>query len=184
MLIRNATTDDAAAIAAIGRVEFPRLHDPLMGAVATRAIIDQIYTEAALVESITRCTTAEGAHFIVAERDGRVVGYLHFDSFGSEPELHRIYLAHEEIGRGTGSHLMDELHDRLGPTATYILLVAEANESARRFYERHDLLEERHVADCNALYGDNMGVQFPPEAQRVPALVMRWRGRRPGPNPG
>lgn len=180
MRIRDATIQDAAAIAAIGRVEFARLHQPLMGAVATQAIVEQIYTEAAVVLSVERCAGASDAHFLVAERDGHVVGYLHFDSFGTEPELHRIYLAHDEMGRGTGSLLLTALHDRLGPEDSYILLVAVANERARRFYEQHGLVEDRLVPDCNDLFGENMGVEFPPESVQVPAVVMRWTGRGGG----
>ena len=177
--VRDAERRDAADIAAIGRVEFPRLHTPLMGEVATRSIVDQIYTEAAVADSIARCRDDENAHFLVAERDGNVVGYLHYDSFGAEPELHRIYLAAEAVGLGTGGLLIEELHSRLAPGTTYILLVAAANNGARRFYKRHGLVEERVIADGNELYRDNMGVVFPPEAEVVPAVVMRWTKQSP-----
>ena len=34
------------------------------------------------------CANADDAEFLVAERDGEVIGYLHYDSEGVEPELH------------------------------------------------------------------------------------------------
>jgi L-amino acid N-acyltransferase YncA len=173
--IRDAVSGDAAAIAAIGAVEFARTHAHLLGAPATRAVVEQTYNREAVAESIARCASADDAHFLVAERDGRVVGYAHYDAFASEPELHRIYLKQDEIGRGTGSRLMNELHARLGRDATYIVITAVANEATRRFYERHGLVEERRIPDGNAFYRDSMGVQFPPDASPVPAVILRRR---------
>ena len=176
-LIRDATVADAVAIGAIGTTGFTRTHEPLLGAAPTRAVVEQTYSQGAVVDSITRCAGAPDAHFIVAERDGSVVGYLHYDCFASEPELHRIYLDGEEMGRGTGSALMNELHARVGEETAYVLLVALENETARRFYARHGLVEERRIPDGNAFYRDSMGVEFPPDAEPVPAVVLR---RLPG----
>lgn len=173
MEIRDAAPADADAIAAIGTAEFTRTHEPLLGTLPTRSVVEQTYDREAVTESITRCAAADDAHFLVAERAGQVVGYLHYDCFGSEPELHRIYLQRTEIGRGTGSRLMSELHGRLRPDDTYILLVAEANAPARAFYQRHGLVEERRIIDGNEFYGDSMRVCFPPGAPPVAALVLR-----------
>jgi L-amino acid N-acyltransferase YncA len=173
MLVRDAAPADAEAITAIGSVGFTRTHEAVLGAALTRAAVEQTYTPEAVGESISRCAPAGDAHFLVAERDGAVVGYLHYDCFASEPELHRIYLAENEIGRGTGSALMDELHARIGEESTYVLLVIAANETARRFYARHGLIEERRLPDGRVFYRDSMGVQFPPGGDPVPALVLR-----------
>ena len=48
---------------------------------------------------------------------------------------------------------------------------------ARRFYKRHGLVEERRIPDGNVFYRDSMGVEFPPDAEPVPAVVLR---RMPG----
>ena len=177
LLIRDAAPPDAVAIAAIGTTGFTRTHEPLLGAAPTRAVVEQTYSQGAVVDSINRCAGAQDAHFLVAERDGRVIGYLHFDCFASEPEMHRIYLDEQEIGRGTGSALMNELHARVGEDATYVVLVALENETARRFYARHGLVEERRIPDGNVFYRDSMGVEFPPDAEPVAAVVLR---RTPG----
>ena len=42
--IRDATSADAAAIAAIGTVGFTRTHERLLGTPAARAIVEQSYT--------------------------------------------------------------------------------------------------------------------------------------------
>jgi len=176
-LTRDAAVADAVAIAAIGTTGFTHTHEPLLGAAPTRAVVEQTYSHDAVIDSITRCAAADDAHFLVAERDGHVVGYLHYDCFASEPEMHRIYLDEQEIGRGTGSALMNEFHARVGEETTYVVLVALENVTARRFYARHGLVEERRIPDGNVFYRDSMGVEFPPDAEPVPAVVLR---RMPG----
>ena len=185
MVIRDARQEDATAIADIGTVGFARTHEALLGAAATNAVVEQTYSREAVTESIARCAAADDAHFLVADSEDAVVGYLHYDGFAGEPELHRIYLAEHEIGRGTGSRLMDALHARIGPGVTYILMAALANETALRFYERHGLVEERRIPDGKQFYRDNMGVEFPADAPPVPAVVLRRpaqfdRARPPG----
>ncbi len=177
MVIRDATGADAEAIVAIGSIGFARTHEHLLGKAATRAVVDQTYTREAVAHSIARCGSTDDAHFLVAEREGRVVGYLHYDCFASEPELHRIYLDQTEIGRGTGSRLMEELHARLGPDSSYIVMTAVANNTARQFYERHGLVELRRIPDGNAFYRESMGVDFPQDSPAVPAVVMRREPR-------
>ena len=70
-----------------------------------------------------------------------MLGYLHYDSEGAEPELHRICVDPGRKRGGVGSALMGELHARLPPGGQYILLVAEANKDAQAFYERHGLVD-------------------------------------------
>jgi len=90
--VRDATVAEVPSIAAIGRVAFPAVHDVVVGAEFSAAVVAQTYSIEALTACITRCATAHDAAFLVAERDGGVVGYLHYDCEGTEPELHRIYV--------------------------------------------------------------------------------------------
>lgn len=177
VLVRDAVPADAGAVAAIGRVGFPMVHETLLGPAATAAVVEQTYAEDAVSRAIERCDAAPDAHFLVAERDGRVAGYLHFDSFGDEPELHRIYVDPGQKGLGVGTALIEELHRRIGPEAEYVLMVAAANRDGIRFYQRHGLVEERRV-DGTEFYRRHMGVHFPSDAPRVEALVMRRRAQR------
>jgi hypothetical protein len=71
---------------------------------------------------------------------------------------------------------MTEHHARLGPDATYVVMVAVANGTACRFYERNGLVDERRIPDGKAFYRDRMEVRFPPNAPPVPAVVMRRVG--------
>jgi GNAT superfamily N-acetyltransferase len=67
----------------------------------------------------------------VAERDGRVVGYLGL----SEKTVEALYVTPGEQNRGLGSALLD--HAKSLRPAGLDLWVFQANEGARRFYERH-----------------------------------------------
>src|SRR5262245_26436257 len=131
--VRTATAADAPAIAVIGQVAFPALHEHIVGAEFSAAVVAQTYSIEALNDCIARCASADDAEFLVAERGGTVVGYLHYDCEGMEPELHRIYVDPALKRSGIGSALMDDLHARLPLGCSYVLLVAEENESAQRF---------------------------------------------------
>ena len=64
-----------------------------------------------------------------------------------------------------------ELHARLPPGSSYVLLVAEANTDAREFYERHGLIVERRL-DGPSHYSSAMGsTSTPPHV--ADALLMR-----------
>ena len=173
IVVREATVADAPAISAIGTVAFPAVHNEIVGEEFSAAVVEQTYSISALTECISRCARADDAAFLVAERDGEVVGYLHYDCEGPEPELHRIYVDPNQKRGGVGSALMRDFHAWLDPGSTYILLVAEANRDAQGFYAHHGLVTERSV-DGNEHYGDAMSIESdetPPEAS---GLLLRF----------
>ena len=171
--VRTARVGDAEAIAAIGSIGFRAVHDGIVGEDFAAAVVEQTYSLGALRECITLCEAADDAEFLVAERDGDVLGYVHYDSEGAEPELHRIYVDTSRKRSGVGSALMEELHRRLSPGATYVLLVAEANTDARRFYERHGLVVDGQV-DGNSWYSNAMAIEPTAPPRPVAALLMRF----------
>jgi ribosomal protein S18 acetylase RimI-like enzyme len=140
------------------------------------AVATQTYERSAVADCISRCTASDDALFLVAEVDEQVVGYLHFDSFDGEPELHRIYIDAQYRSRGVGAALVHTLHERLRPE-TYILLVVKGNDGAVRFYERHGLTHE-NTLDGLAHYRA-AGVSFPPDAKPFELIVMRYRHWNP-----
>jgi ribosomal protein S18 acetylase RimI-like enzyme len=99
------------------------------------------------------------------------VGYLHFDCFGPEPELHRLYVDADQRGGGVGARLMDELHARLDDPH-YMLLVVAGNHRAVAFYQRHGLQIERRV-DGLRYYRERMGVAFPGGTEPFDLVLMR-----------
>jgi ribosomal protein S18 acetylase RimI-like enzyme len=161
--VRTASVGDARSIAAIGDVAFRAAHDSVVGPSAAAEIVRQTYSIEALTACITLCATADDAHFLVAEDDGKVVGYVHYDSEGPEPELHRIYTDPNRKRGGIGSALLQELHSRLGPGSSYVLLVAEDNLDAQAFYERHGFVFEANVIGAE-YYNEAMGVDVAAEA--------------------
>jgi ribosomal protein S18 acetylase RimI-like enzyme len=177
IVVREATVADAAAISAIGTVAFPAVHDQIAGELFSAAVVEQTYSISALTDCISGCSRADDAVFLVAERGGEVVGYLHYDSFGPEPELHRIYVDVPQKRDGVGSALMRNFHTRLDPGSTYVLLVAEANVEAVAFYTRHGLVVERRV-DGNQHYTDAMGIATDEAPPETPGLLMRFTKKR------
>ena len=173
LVIRAATVADAPAIAAIGSVGFPAVHNDVVGPAFAAAVVEQTYSIAALTECITRCGYDGDAEFLVAEDGGEVLGYLHYDCDGAEPELHRIYVDLERKRAGIGSALMRELHARLRPGSSYVLLVAEANTDARAFYARHGLIVERRV-DGPSHFRATMSLDLDSPPQVADALLMRF----------
>ena len=177
-VVRAALESDAPSIAAIGRVAFPAVHNDVVGAEFAAAVVEQTYSVEALTTCIRRCTAAKDAEFLVAERDGEVIGYLHYDSEGAEPELHRVYVDPDKKRGGVGRALMHELHARLEPGAQYILLVAEANRDAQAFYERQGLVIESRV-DGPTYYSAAMAIEADAPPPPAPALLMRYIGSSP-----
>jgi ribosomal protein S18 acetylase RimI-like enzyme len=173
-IVRDAVAADAAAVASIGRVAVPDTYKDLIDdAAVLEAIVEQSYALDALRECIARCMSAADAHFLVAERDSRIVGFLHYDCQGPDPELHRIYIEPAQKRRGIGSALLQELHRRLARGDTYILMVVAANRPAVAFYERHGLVEAARV-DGVAYMHEQMGIEFAGGAPHVPALILRF----------
>jgi GNAT superfamily N-acetyltransferase len=172
LVVRDATPSDAEAISRIGRMSMPVQFEGLVDAVVVDAVAKQTYEPAILAECIARCTRADDAVFLVGEIDSAVVGYLHYDSFGQEPELHRIYIDQPFRSQGVGAALVGTLHTRLQPD-TYILLVVSGNDGAVRFYERIGLTQE-DVPDGIEHYRA-AGVSFPPNPRPFQLVVMRYR---------
>jgi ribosomal protein S18 acetylase RimI-like enzyme len=183
-IARDAVAADAAAVSSIGRVAVPDTYKDLIDdAAVMEAIVEQSYALDALRDCIARCAGTVDAHFLVAERGGRIVGFLHYDSEGLESELHRIYVEPTQKRRGIGSSLLQELHRRLAPGDSYILMVVAANRPAVAFYEHHSFGEEARV-DGIAYMHEQMGVEFAPGTPPVPALILRFTKQPHADGPG
>lgn len=172
-VVRDAEPADASGIAAIGREALPRTFGGMVDPAVLHSIVDQSYSVEALEACIARCRSTPDAHFLVAELDRRVVGFLHYDCAGEGPELHRIYIDSSLLRRGIGSALLAELHARLAHGTSYILMVIAANVPAVNFYRRHGFVVDAHV-DGPTYMSEHMGVTYPQGTQPAPALVMRF----------
>jgi ribosomal protein S18 acetylase RimI-like enzyme len=89
----------------------------------------------------------------VAETNGTVVGFASIGRSGDDDaspetgELLTLYLLEEVAGLGIGSRLLRRAHERLRERgfARATLWVLDANERARRLYERHGWRPEGRV---------------------------------------
>lgn len=96
----------------------------------------------------------------VAERDGRVVGYLMITGDWVDD----LFLAPGETGQGIGAALLD-LAKAQRPDGL-CLWAFETNHGARRFYRRHGFIELEAT--------DGSG-----NAERAPDVRMAWPGANP-----
>ena len=96
----------------------------------------------------------------VAERDGDLVGYLVLTG----DWLDDLFLAPGETGHGVGAALLDVA--KAERPDGFLLWVFESNRGARRFYERHGLVELEST--------DGSG-----NAERSPDVRMAWPGASP-----
>jgi GNAT superfamily N-acetyltransferase len=126
-VIRRATPDDAAAIAAVQARGW------------RHAYADIVEPEDMLVPEQTTPRwaerIAEGAEVYVFDQDGQIAGFAALDG----NELRAIYVDPPAQGAGVGSALLAAAVDRLR-AAGYdeaFLWAFEANGLARAFYERH-----------------------------------------------
>jgi ribosomal protein S18 acetylase RimI-like enzyme len=150
----------------------PAQYEGLVQHTAVEAAVAQTYSLDATRKSIQRCLKAPDAEFLVAEHSGQVIGFLHYDCFGPEPELHRLYLDSDFRSGGVGSQLIGELHSRLPPQSEYMLLVLQGNDRAIRFYERHGL-RVAELVDGLSYYSERMGVVFPRSTRPFQLVLMR-----------
>jgi ribosomal protein S18 acetylase RimI-like enzyme len=178
--VRPAEANDAAAIAAIGQVAFPPTYQGVVPSGVIEFVVGELYTERAVAASIDELRRHPNSWFLVAEVDGELAGFLHYDERGPEPELHRIYLRPDAIGSGVGTNLIEALHASLPAEAQYVLLVVTQNARAIAFYQRHGLVI-RETVDAISYYRANMHVDIPPHAPHAPAYVMERRAKL---NPG
>jgi amino-acid N-acetyltransferase len=96
-------------------------------------------------------------HFLVAERDGRVIGCVHLDEYApSLAEVRSLAVAPEAQGVGAGAGLVDAL-ERLARVRGYTTVFAVSNSG--EFFRRLGY-EERHI----------------PELDRERSSVSRYKG--------
>ena len=96
-------------------------------------------------------------HFLVAERDGRIIGCVHLDEYApSLAEVRSLAVAPEAQGVGAGAGLVDAL-ERLARVRGYTTVFAVSNSG--EFFRRLGY-EERHI----------------PELDRERSSVSRYKG--------
>jgi RimJ/RimL family protein N-acetyltransferase len=135
--VRDAHRSDAEAIARIARESWAETYRDIFKPAFIADFVARNYDPARLAEAAVEAPR-RGQVFLVAEREGDVVGYLQFGEGQRGPELWRVYAHPAHFGTGVGSALLEELHRRIaGRVDAYVLDVHARNERGRAFYDRN-----------------------------------------------
>ena len=130
--VRRATSDDARAIAEVHVDTWRATYTDVM----PKSVLDGL--DVTTRERGWRRFIERGDAVFVAERDGRVVGFVNVGPCSDDAvgELYAIYVRPEAWGTGAGLALMNAAVERLARDwDEAVLWVAEENPRARRFYE-------------------------------------------------
>jgi ribosomal-protein-alanine N-acetyltransferase len=133
--VRDATADDAAAIARVAAGSWRDTYHDIFDAAFIEQFLATNYSPEALAAAVARAGARDDTHFLVAERDGEIVAYANYGVGQRGPELWRIYADPAHYGTGAGSALLDELEGRLD-VDSYVLDVHSRNARGRDFYDR------------------------------------------------
>lgn len=136
--IRTATPQDAASIA---QVHIASWRGAYAGIVPDDylASLDHDQREAAWTSNLT----SSGADILLAEADGRALGFASIgpardeDAEDGDLEVYAIYLDPEAWGRGVARDLMRTMLGKVPPRTTVSLWVLKDNDRAQHFYRRH-----------------------------------------------
>jgi [ribosomal protein S5]-alanine N-acetyltransferase len=136
--VRDAVAADAEAVARVANASWRETYRDIFEPAFIDDFLARAYSVEALRGAIERSAASPTGHFLVAERDGAIVGYLQFGEGNRGPELFRVYADPEHYGTGVGSALLEELHRRIeGSVASYVLDVHSRNARGRAFYDRN-----------------------------------------------
>jgi [ribosomal protein S5]-alanine N-acetyltransferase len=133
--VRDARPGDATAIERVARASWTETYRDILEPAFIEEFLATNYAAEQLGAAAERASERDDAHFLIAERDGRVVAYAHYGVGPRGPELFRIYADPAHYGTGAGSALLDEIEGRID-VDTYVLDVHARNERGRAFYDR------------------------------------------------
>ena len=126
MIIRAATEDDARQIADIWN---PQIRDTAV------TFTTALKTPAGLAQDIA-ARTAEGKAFLVAEKDGRILGFATYFQFRGGPGYartmeHSVILSPDTWGQGIGRALMGALEQQARGANVHSLFAGVSSENPR-----------------------------------------------------
>jgi ribosomal protein S18 acetylase RimI-like enzyme len=134
--IREAVVTDVEPIRAIANETWWDTYRELLAADWITEHLAAWYEPGLVASQIEAAEGSELGQFLLAEADGQVVGYLHFELMNDRgPYLRRLYVLPSHQRSGAGRSLVAELHRRLGEGFTYELDVHPENAKAIAFYK-------------------------------------------------
>ncbi len=157
--IRDAVADDLPAVAAI------YTHYTLR---TTTTFNTEVRTPREWHERFSAHRRHPGHHFLVAERDRAVVGYVETQAFRPKPAYRRsvelsIYLAPDTTGGGVGGALMEDLLGRLEAAEEVhrvYAIIALPNELSVAFHERWGFVHRGTLSEAGYKFGRYLDVAY------------------------
>jgi len=128
-VVRRATVDDAAAIAAVASAAWSDTYAGLLHSETIEALVRSAYSPERLVNRIT------SNHLYVASDDGPVVAFADAQVLSDRIVLGAIYALPQLRGQGAGTALLKALLAALPPLPMTADVVAD-NRKGEVFYER------------------------------------------------
>lgn len=136
--MRDAEVRDAPVISRVAAASWRETYRDIFEPAFIDQFLERNYSVPALERAVEYAARRPESVFLVAERDGEVIGYLHFGEGERGPELWRIYADPGHFGTGVGSALLDELHRRIRDrVSSYVLDVHSRNDRGRASYDRN-----------------------------------------------
>ena len=134
MEIRPASHDDRDRIRAVARETWHDTYDEL-AAETIDETIDEWYSD----ESLETALTKPGTAFLVAEREGEVVGFTHGVVTEDEGDVLRMSVHPDYQNEGIGTALYERLREDLQDFNMERMRAIDlaSNEGGREFYETH-----------------------------------------------
>lgn len=151
--VRDATIDDSPSIVDLYNALIPS---------TTGTWTEELQTVAERTVWLERQST-DGLPVLVAEIDGRVVGFASYGDFRSAGKWpgydrtaeHTIHVASDKWRCGVGRLLMDRLVDRARAMAVHVLVAAidADNEASLRFHARLGFAEVARMPEVGHKFG-------------------------------
>ncbi|MBX2978889.1 MAG: GNAT family N-acetyltransferase [Flavobacteriales bacterium] len=142
MRLREASPADIPSIRSIAQAAWPVAYVGIITPAQIAYMLDLMYSEASLREQMT----SKGHRFLLAERDGKPIGFAGFEHH-YEPgrsRLHKLYVLADVKGSGVGHSLLEAVLkevERKGDTA--IELNVNKHNPSTGFYTRQGFTIER-----------------------------------------
>lgn len=135
ILLRKAKEEDLTIIQRIAEITWGPTYLSILGQEQLDYMLKKMYNKGVLLDQLL-----EGHIFILAELDGKDVGFASYSIADPENQvykLHKLYVLPETHGKGVGKFLINEVADKVKQAGGKSLqLNVNRYNNAKDFYER------------------------------------------------
>lgn len=138
--VRPGRRGDIAGVQAVARASWHKAYRHIFSAESIDAFLASAYGRVSLRAAIGN----RRASFLVATREGRVLGFCQFGDRGGGPELFRLYVDPRWWSHGIGRRLLSHAEMQLTATGArrYFLTVHRRNERSIVFYAKQGFVHQ------------------------------------------